>query len=232
MLLGTDISTWEDKPDTPQEIDFVKMKQAGAEFCIFKVSQAKFTDRVFRISWPDCKGIMPRGGYHYLDWTKTGLEQAKYFCDAIAADPPEIQPEVDFEERKNVPVNAKDHLWNACEYIEQQTKRIPMIYTNPYYWIEHGSRDRAWLKFPLHIANYYVKNPMIPAPWVTWTFWQYTPKGDGIKYGSEALGIDLNWFNGTQEDFAKFIGIMMPAKTITERLTALELAARKAGWEV
>jgi len=134
MILGTDISHWEDNPNTPQEINFIKMRDAGAKFCIFKASQAWYSDLVFRISWPDCKGILPRGAYHYLDWTKTGLSQAEFFCDTIKADPPDLPPIVDFECRYKVPANANGDLWKFQTYGEAHTGRVPMIYTGPDYW--------------------------------------------------------------------------------------------------
>lgn len=233
-LQGTDISTWQDSPDIPGEVNFIKMSDAGAYYVFFKVSQGLFNDQVFRDSWVDAKGILPRGGYHWLSWNKTGLEQAKYFCDQIANDPPEVGCVVDFEDRIGVPQNANAHLWNWCEYVESQTKKVPIIYTSPYYWMEFGSKDLAWKRYALWIANYYVVKPMIPAPWTNWTFWQYSPKGDGVKYGAESLQIDLDWFNGTAEDFKAFCGsggAVLPA-TIEQRVTALEVAARKEGWKI
>jgi GH25 family lysozyme M1 (1,4-beta-N-acetylmuramidase) len=232
MILGTDISHWEDNPLTPQKINFVKMKAAGAWFCIFKATQALYTDSVFKSSWADCKGLMPRGAYHYLDWTKPGLEQAKYFCNAIAADPPELPPVVDYECRTNIPPDANGQLWNFVSYVEAVTKRAPIIYTGPDYWKNYGSGNVGWKKFPLWIANYQVTKPYVPAPWTDWTFWQFTDRGQGNIYGAEALGIDLNYYNGTIEQLQALCNISTPPPVLTleQRVTALEVAARKAGW--
>jgi lysozyme len=234
MLTGTDISTWQDTELIPGEVDFVKMKNAGADFVIFKVSQSTFKDQVFMDSWIDAKGILPRGGYHWLSWNKTGLEQAKYFCDALSKDMPEIlHPVIDFEDRIGVPQNANGHLWNALDYIEDQLHLIGMIYTSPYYWMEFGSKDKAWARYPLWIANYYVTKPMIPAPWTNWTMWQYTPKGDGKKYGAESLQIDMDYFNGDMSQFIKWCGdpIAQP-KTLEQRVATLESQAIEHGWVV
>ena len=40
--------------------------------------------------------------------------------------------------------------------------------------------------------------------------WQYTDKGDGIKYGVESLNIDLNYYNGTLEQFNLEFGVVVP----------------------
>jgi lysozyme len=232
MILGTDISHWQDSPETPKEIDFNKMKSAGAQFVFFKASQAKWTDKVFASSWANAKGIMPRGAYHYLDWSSPGVEQAKYFCDVIANDPPEIPPVVDFEERKNVPANANGQLWNFVTYVEGVTRRIPMIYTSPAYWKEFGSPNSGWRKYPLWIANYYANLPAIPKPWNSWVFWQFTPKGMGSIFGVESIGIDLDYFNGTYDQLLAFCNIKKPEPTSDEKLQILWREAASHGWHL
>lgn len=234
MIIGSDISHWEDSPLTPQEINFNVMKAAGAKFCIFKATQALFTDRVFQISWSDCKGILPRGAYCYLDWTKTGLEQAKYFVDTVygKGDDPELPPIADFESRINIPSGGvSGHLWNFVDYVEKQTGKIPIIYTSPDYWKNFGSPHIAWKKYPLWIANYYVVKPSIPLPWTDFLFWQYTDRGDGLKYGCEAKEVDLNWFNGTEQDLSVLCGNgTPPALTIEQKVEALYEQGKQHGW--
>jgi lysozyme len=233
MILGTDISHWEDNPNTPQEINFEVMKSAGAQFCIFKATQAKWTDRVFQISWADCRGVLPRGAYCYLDWSIPAIEQAIYFCNAIKNDPPELPPIVDFECRKNNPAGTTGQLWNWLTYVEEHTGKVPMIYTAPYYWYEFGSTNIAWKKYPLWIANYGVVKPLIPLPWTDYTFWQYTDKGDGKKYGCEALGVDLNWFNGGKEQLDALCGITTPPTvppTLQQKVEALYEQGKLHGW--
>lgn len=233
MVIGTDISHWEDNPNTPQKIDFQKMKAAGAEFCIFKASQSWWTDLVFRISWNDCKGVMPRGAYHYLDWSKPGIKQAEYFCDVIKDDPPELPPIVDYECRKNVPLDANGHLWNFLTYVEKVTGRIPIIYTSPDYWKNYGSSNSGWAKYPLWIANYNVMKPYIPRPWNKWLLWQYTDKGDGKLFGAEALGIDLNYFNGTKEELSALCGVTSPVVlTLEQKVNLLYEQAKQHGWTI
>jgi GH25 family lysozyme M1 (1,4-beta-N-acetylmuramidase) len=220
MQLGCDISHWQDAPGTPKEINFTQMKMAGANFVIFKATQGKWTDRVYQISWDDAGGVLPRGAYCYLDYSVSGLEQAKYFCNAIMANPmPELCIVADFECRVNVPANANAHLWNWLEYVEKQTKIVPWIYTGPSYWKEFGSTKVAWKKYPLWIANYSVSKPTIPKPWTECICWQFTSKGNGTLFGAESLNIDLDYL------YTTLPLPPVPAPTLEERVTALEKVA-------
>jgi len=60
-------------------------------------------------------------------------------------------------------------------------------------------------RYSLWIANYGVAQPQVPRPWGTseWLFWQFTASGDGPFYGVESLELDLNYFNGDAETFAR-----------------------------
>jgi lysozyme len=234
MLQGCDISHWDDDLTTARKIDFEKMKNGGAHFVFFKATQAKFTDKVFQTSWADAKGVLPRGVYCYLDYAVSGLEQAKYFVDTVygKGDDPELPPVCDFESRVNVPQNANAHLWNWLDYVQQHTGKIPMIYTSPSYWHDFGTPHPAWKKYGLWIANYMVQAPNVPLPWDSFTFWQYSDKGNGAQYGVESKAIDLDYFNGDETGLAVLCGtsIGVPPTTLEQKVEALYSQARAHGW--
>jgi lysozyme len=209
MLLGTDVSRWDNEISTPQTIDFNKMLSAGARFTYIKVSQAKWLDRDYTINWHTARvaGI-PRGGYHFLDWAMKAEDQADFFSGVLVNDPGEMPPVVDFERTANVPSNAAQILWAFLQRLEHNMNVIPIIYTGPYFWQECGNTSSAWLRYPLWIAHYEVSAPKIPAPWKTFKFWQYSERGNGPQYGGEALGMDMDWYNGTQSDFDKEYGLI------------------------
>ena len=81
---------------------------------------------------------------------------------------------------------ATDELYAACQTVEQMLGRQVMIYTGYSYWKEFWSGKYAdyFASRPLWIANYYVAKPNIPAPWKDWVFWQFSAKGDGLKFGA------------------------------------------------
>ena len=227
-VLGTDISHWQDNPNTTQPIDFIKMKAAGANFCIFKATQGiYFKDRVFLSMWDDASNLI-RGAFHFLDWSADAAKQAAHFVNTIAGHKLDFPPIVDFEYMLNVPGSATTvaELRSFVNYVETNTGRIPMIYTSPSYWQEFGSTAIEWRRYPLWIANYQVEKPKIPAPWLTHTIWQYTSKGNGPTYGVEAQGIDLDYFNGTLEDLHTFIDHPSPPPPPPPNLTDQEKLAR------
>ena len=209
-------------------MNFEKAKAAGAKFVFIKVSERGGMDEDFFYNWKTAKtaGIL-RGGYHFLRWDISGLLQARIFCDLLKDDPGELPPVCDFEappKDGKFPSNAM--LAQFLEAVESILGKKPMIYTSPGFWNSYGKNkstgrfDASWSYYPLWIAHYTSASaPIIPEPWKTlalstaegaqkpWSFWQYSATGDGLKFGAESKGIDLNWFNGTQEDLDKLSGI-------------------------
>jgi lysozyme len=210
---GIDISHWNGK------IDFAKAKSSGAEFVYIKSSQACWTDDTWVRNWQAAKaaGIL-RGAYHYLDFTRPALDQAKYFAALLKMDPGELPAMLDFEEDPNGLLRpdvtriirtqmARDFL----AYVEQTLGRIPGIYTGDPYWRAWGSPDQNFAKYPFWLAAYVTEaNAKIPLPWTRWTIWQYTSSANGPAYGADSAKMDLNWFNGTREDLYKFANVPLP----------------------
>jgi len=64
--------------------------------------QATYTDPQFILNWQKAKdaGLL-RGAYHYLDYTKSGKDQANAFADLIKSDPGELPPAVDYEQNRS-----------------------------------------------------------------------------------------------------------------------------------
>ena len=98
-----------------------------------------------------------------------------------------------------------------------------MIYTSPGFWSSYGKiknstqYDAKWSYFPLWIAHYTkAEKPTVPPPWSDWTFWQYTATGDGLAYGAESKGLDMNWFNGDQAAFNALMAQYTPGSEYTE----------------
>jgi len=221
MILGTDVSIWQNDQSTPQKVDFVKMKAAGASFVFIKASQTLNLDGDMLYNWKAAKDAgMIRGAYHFLTWDTKAESQADYFCSLLHDDPGELPPTCDFEWWSTVPSNASKILWAFLQRVEQNMNKVPMIYTAMGFWQPSGSSDAAWLKYPLWIANYGVTSPAVPKPWGPngWTFWQYSANGDGPTYGVESSSIDLDYFNGAAADLAKLAGIQVaPAHVYTDQ---------------
>ena len=227
-ILGIDISKWDGNWDAS------KAKLAGATFVFIKASQATFTDPQFKANWQKAKDAgLIRGAYHYLDYTKPGIDQANYFADLLKNDPGELPPVVDYELRRtdNNPSAALgflrdclDQLTKRTELFEDMSIKRPMIYTGPGFWMEYGDQTKSeyWIQFPLWNGHWITSNsPKVPMPWTMWHFWQFTSKGPGEAFGSESLSMDMNRFNGTLNELMEFAGIRVPVVNLNEKLETL-----------
>jgi lysozyme len=201
---GCDISVWQDDNSTPQKVDFQKMYAGGKRFVMIKSSQANWMDEDFLWNWKASKesGLL-RGAYHFLTWDVDPKKQADFVLGLVREDPAELGVWADYEWWDTVPNNALQIVDTFCARIEQSLNRCG-IYTAPGFWQPYGSEDPKWIKRPLWIASWNDTSPKVFKPWTDWTFWQYTPKGDGIALGCESKQVDLDYFNGTYEDLLKF----------------------------
>lgn len=213
-IFGADISFYQDDNETPQKADFQKMKAYGADFVVVRAGQNTWADPDFRDYWHAAKGVLPRGAYFYLDSRASIRAQAKLFAETLFGDEGEMPWTVDFEQYANkkagIPVQLQlSHLTGFLTYMQEYLpnyKRIPMIYTGHYFWKEFGSTNQEFAKYPLWVARYKASEPLIPPPWKSETFWQFADTGPGKDMGVESNAIDLNYFNGTREQFDAFIG--------------------------
>ena len=214
MTLGIDVSRWQDNNSTAQQMDFTKAVARGAKFVFIKSSQRLWTDEDILYNWKTSKAAgLLRGAYHFLDWDVSPKEQAQYAWSIIESDPGELPPVIDFEYWNPPPPNAYDILWNYLVEMERLSGKKPIIYTGAFFWDKYGTDADVWTNYPLWIASYtsqdYMENNVDKlTPWDKWHFWQYTDKGDGLAFGAESLGLDMNWFNGSLDELKAFAGIV------------------------
>jgi GH25 family lysozyme M1 (1,4-beta-N-acetylmuramidase)/uncharacterized protein YraI len=222
-VLGIDISKWDGNWDAN------KAKAQGASFVYIKASQATYTDPQFIANWQKAKdaGLL-RGAFHFLDYTKSGRDQANAFADLIKSDPGELPPTIDYEQNRsdNNPNIALGFLRDCLDQLISRTElyidsiiKKPMLYTSPGFWASYGDMTKAdyWLQFPLWLAHYTTSmTPQIPPPWPMWKFWQFTAKGPGEVFGSECLTLDVNRFNGTLNELMEFAGVRIPIINFNE----------------
>jgi lysozyme len=210
---GPDISFYQDDNNTPQKVDFQKMKVAGASFVILRAGQNTWIDQDFKDYYAAAKAAgLPRGVYWFYDSRSTPMSQAIICTSQIDGDTPELGVWADFEENYGGAYKGW-HNWRLfCQALD--TKFDVGIYTAPYYWMLNRPADPGALDYfknkPLWIANYNVTSPLVPGPWTTWLFWQYTSSGDGLRYGVESREIDLNYFNGDEQTFRNYFSLGEP----------------------
>lgn len=235
---GPDLSIWDDDNSTAVQYNFQKTVAAGAPFVIVKSSQSTWMDQDLLYNWSSARNFsLLRGAYHYMTYDAAAISQADYMWSLLRNDPGELDLVIDYECRTNNPGRATslNYLKTFGERLIAITGNIPMIYTSPGFWAEFGSSDLYWQKYKLWLANYttidpatgQLKPPTIPAPWRQWLFWQFTDKADGLKYGSEAKEIDMNYWYGSLEQLYAYAGKQPPTPSWEQSMDAW---ARQPTW--
>jgi len=240
-VLGVDVSHWQARRDVVPVIhmDWAKCKQAGAQFAFIRAGSINavngicYEDYEFQYNSGVAPDLMPVGYYWYWRPQFSGLLQANYFCDLIENKNWRIPPWADIEAplsgmSKN---QATDRLE---EFVEQIGYRIgyPAIYTRGYYWNDNIDYRQLWGTLDLAIARYTDKpepwgNPgdedkLRPRDWNDWLFWQWSadrpPNGRGAEFGAQSNSIDLDYYNGNQDDFEDEFGLGLSLEEKVERL--------------
>lgn len=149
-------------------------------------------DASFAARWIELDGKVIRGAYDFFHASKDPIAQAKAFLNTFGGvlKPTDLPCALDFEVSDG---EGRIELLNAAlawlEYVEQATKKTPVLYMSPGFIILDSRFDR----FPLWVANYGVKCPHVPTDHQTWEFWQGS--GSGIVPGMKGV-CDTDIFNG------------------------------------
>lgn len=219
-IIGPDVSFYQDAPNTPQGIDFVRLNQV-ADFVIIRAGQNNWPDSDFEDNWRNAKQAgLPRGSYWFYDSRADPRQQAELWFRLLDGDLGELPLFADFEEAYQGPYTGWTHWKVFLDRIKALVGRKEVgIYTAFYYWqrnapnpVTQAAELEYFHRYPLWIANYGVTAPQVPKPWGTneWLFWQFTASGDGLYYGVESLEIDLNYFNGDAQAFAQRFNVPVP----------------------
>lgn len=215
--IGPDVSFYQDDPQTPRGINFIKMRES-AYYVIIRAGQNVWGDRDFKVNWREAKAAgLPRGSYWFYDSRIDPKVQAEKWVSMFdGGDFGELPLWGDFEDVYNGPFKGWKNWYN---FLERVKELIPAgkeigVYTGYYYWRENtvgvgipNASLNYFKQYPLWIANYGTSSPLIPQPWTTWTLWQFTDNGDGTAYGVESLNIDLNYFNGDANALRQRFGL-------------------------
>jgi lysozyme len=231
-------------------IDWDKAKAAGAQFAFIRACFGSSKDTQFDRNWAESKRVgIPRGAY---GWVINGVNQqinAQRFKNFVGEDVGDLPPVCDFEKYMSGGVVKMPTFGELRTFVEQTEllfKRIPFIYSSTGYWRSlPNSTTQTWaVRYPYWHAQYTsAANPVIPAPFPKWTFWQWSADGNGKgkEYGAQSSAIDLNRFNGDIVDFQKLLGVeviepepnppVTPPSDLAVRVEKLEKWARGIGYE-
>ena len=199
MIQIADISFYQDKPTTPQGVDFHVMRQKSPAV-IIRAGQNTWTDKCFADHWKRAKEAgLKRGAYWFYDERTAPKRQAEIFAGLLRDDPPEFYAWLDAENYLSGLYKGPAGWYDFMEYFKQILPDVKQgVYTGYYYWRERVYRP-SWMayfmQYPLWIALY-GDAPKIPPPWKDCLLWQYTSNGPGAEWGVESRDIDLNYYYG------------------------------------
>jgi lysozyme len=198
-----DVSFWQDDPTTADPINFGLMS-TKTPAAIIRAGQGTVKDRVFDTSWKNAKlAGMRRGSYWFYDSRVHPQRQAEKYAEVLGDDTGEMEAWCDFEDRYGGPYGGWEKWYVFMANLEQLLPEKKLgVYTGYYYWNEFAHDVKWFGKFPLWIAWYnYPYQPLVPSVWKTWDYWQYTDDYPSYGWGVQSKEIDMNFFNGTAEEF-------------------------------
>lgn len=191
---GIDISHWNGA------FDFAKAASENNKFCYAKATEG--SDHV-DIQYKRNKLEAPKhgilfGSYHFFRPVEDAKRQAEHFLSTIGPGAVgDLPPMFDWEVTDGV--RNSQQIAGALTWlrlVEASFGKKPIIYTGPYFAKALGDLS-VFKDYPLWIANYGVNHPKIPAPWLKYTFWQYSGSG----------GLDRDIYSGTLQELHTMAGV-------------------------
>ena len=228
-VLGIDISKYQLYDTSPPDAyDWQAAYQAGARFAFVRATRANpdgslYTDPRLMDYVQNRQHIPIAGFYSYVRLEHDPLRQAEHLLLAIG-DLPDARVAIDLEGDRPgslTPAQAASRLQTWLDRLEAATSRLPVIYTRQGWFDAYVAPSSNWQRYPLWAARYPGIDgnyqPLLGSPWAdgryqprdwgNWTFWQYTDFGPGARFGAQSSQIDLNLFNGSEEQLTELIGV-------------------------
>lgn len=200
-------------------INFAAAFASGIRFVYAKATEGTgYVDPKFAKHVANAKAAgMLTGAYHYLRVRHGSLQdaskQADGFCDAYLAAGCDLLPMLDCEITGNKDATVVEWLAAIRMWVDRVKVRLgcdPILYTYPSFWMELGhdaaiAQDLGELR--LWIAHYTPKpEPIVPAPWKTWTMWQYAADAGVIGAVDGVPGhVDRDRLKGVLTDITRAV---------------------------
>jgi len=191
---------------------------------IFRSTYGIWQDTLFDWYYEEAtKRGKPVGAYHYIIGNYSPLEQAYAFQKSIADKNLKLGIHPDVEDTRVGTALTRKVVDSYIENISMIIAPAKSIYTGKYAW-KTIMGDVSYADYDLWVANYGVSTPALPYGWTDWKLWQYTSSGylNGFKDR-----LDLNYFAGSKEDFALWIGEEFNTPEILE---VPEFSQKDARW--
>ena len=188
-------------------IDWQRLARQDVAFAYLKATEGGgFKDKRFAYNWREARAAgFAVGAYHFFLPGKSGREQAENFIASVPQAADALPPVLDVEcpvvppgpERNRIRANIQ-----AClALLEIHYGKTPVIYTTYAAFAAYVSGLEQ--HHPLWIRSVFAA-PDEKVIQHGWRFWQYSARGVLDGYSGRERFIDLNVFNGTEQDFVRF----------------------------
>ncbi len=172
--------------------------QRPVQFAFIRVTKSdSLVDSLYQKYYTEAKKLgIPCGAYHFLTDTVSGKVQAEMFLSHARLEPGDLPPVLDVEiDSPTIVEKAKEWL----EMVENKCGVTPIIYSNMHVFGKWIKNDPILNIHDLWLAK--TKGEMPDEP--NCKFWQFTHEGH--VWGIIDNVVDINLFNGTQEELRDYI---------------------------
>lgn len=237
-LLGTDVSYWNGNGKTNDERSWIDwgIMQLKTSFTMIRFADGTTKDTQFERNVRESREKkQPTGIYFYLRPNQSYSIQLESLIKATNEVKPELGVWVDCEFTGGLtPVALKNFIKSFVKDLQANTESEVGIYCRGIWWNTYVARDSFFGTLKLWIARYndditgpWSDGKYRPLDWTTWTFWQYSKTGIAKDYGCPLPpyaddDLDMNYYNGNQEQFDKEFNLIEIPLTLEERVTQLE----------
>lgn len=180
------------------KIDWAAAKRAGVKFAYLKATEGETVhDDFYARRRTECaKAGIVIGAYHFARPNKSGRDgtaEAKMFLKWAKVKPGDMLPVLDLEDNGGLG-RAALTKWVGDFWGEviRQTGQVGITYTSKNFPLNNAFGSLLWV--PRY--NNAMRLPGLPAPWKTWTIWQFSNGQDGIPRTVPGIGpCDINTLN-------------------------------------
>ena len=200
---GVDVSSYQGA------INWQELSSQDIDFAYIKATEgSSFVDEHFAYNWEEASKCSIRvGAYHFFSFESEGRTQAESFCNTVTPTDDMLPPVIDVEFYGSFTsaddidvVTVRNELRTMVDILTEEYGMKPIIYVSKdtYESIVHGYFDDCDLWYRSVYST-------VPED-VDWTLWQFSNRHRLDGYNGEERYIDMNVFNGTEEEFEAYPG--------------------------
>ena len=202
-IKGVDVSNYQG------QIDWQTLAEENISFAFIKATEGStFVDKRFACNFKEAQNTgLAVGAYHFFSYDSEGITQAKNFIDHVEPFEGMLPPVIDLEFYGDKEIHPPTR-----EYVDSQLKAMlqaledhygqkPIIYATEKSYELYLSDD--YDSYDIWIRNVITRPELSDNR--TWTFWQYTNREKLSGYYGDEQYIDMNVFNGNDQEFTQYI---------------------------